>query len=111
MTMDSSGTTIVRGSCPQDCPDTCAFLYHVKDEKLVDVTGDPEHPMTRGGLCVKLKNFAEHHYHPDRLLHPMKRTGPKSVFEKAGSAHGQRLTSVAQAAMMMRVSATAVSCS
>ena len=77
MTMDSSGTTIVRGSCPQDCPDTCAFLYHVKDEKLVDVTGDPEHPMTRGGLCVKLKNFAEHHYHPDRLLHPMKRTGPK----------------------------------
>ncbi len=75
--MDSSETTIVRGSCPQDCPDTCAFLYHVKDEKLVAVTGDPDHPMTRGGLCVKLKNFAEHHYHPDRLLHPMKRMGPK----------------------------------
>ena len=36
---------------------------------------------------------------------------PKSVFEKARSAHGHRLTSVAQAAMMMRVSATAVSCS
>ena len=72
-----SETTIVRGSCPQDCPDTCAFLYHVQDEKLVAVTGDPDHPMTRGGLCVKLKNFAEHHYHPDRLLHPMKRTGPK----------------------------------
>ena len=77
MTMDSSETTIVRGACPQDCPDTCAFLYHVKDEKLVEVTGDPDHPMTRGGLCVKLKNFAEHHYHPDRLMHPMKRTGPK----------------------------------
>ena len=73
----TSETTIVRGACPQDCPDTCAFLYHVKDEKLVAVTGDPDHPMTRGGLCVKLNNFAEHHYHPDRLLHPMKRTGPK----------------------------------
>jgi anaerobic selenocysteine-containing dehydrogenase len=73
----SSETHIVRGACPQDCPDTCAFLYHVKDDKLVEVTGDPDHPMTRGGLCVKLKNFAEHHYHPDRLLYPMKRTGPR----------------------------------
>jgi anaerobic selenocysteine-containing dehydrogenase len=68
---------IVRGACPQDCPDTCAFLYHVEDGKLVEVTGDPEHPMTRGGLCVKLKDFAEHHYNPDRILYPMRRTGPK----------------------------------
>jgi anaerobic selenocysteine-containing dehydrogenase len=70
-------TRIVRGACPQDCPDTCAMLYHVEDGKLVEVTGDPDHPMTRGGLCVKLKNFAEHHYNPDRLLYPMKRVGPK----------------------------------
>ncbi len=69
--------TTVRGACPQDCPDTCAFIYHVQDGRLVNVTGDRDHPMTRGGLCVKLNNFAEHHYHPDRLLHPMKRTGPK----------------------------------
>ncbi|HSV72087.1 MAG TPA: molybdopterin-dependent oxidoreductase [Methylibium sp.] len=77
MSVHSSETQVVRGACPQDCPDTCAFLYHVEDGKLVEVTGDPEHPMTRGGLCVKLKNFAEHHYNPDRLLYPMKRTGPK----------------------------------
>ncbi|MDJ0514188.1 MAG: molybdopterin-dependent oxidoreductase [Methyloceanibacter sp.] len=77
MSTHVSETKIVRGACPQDCPDTCAFLYHVEDGKLVEVTGDPDHPMTRGGLCVKLKNFAEHHYNPDRLLHPMKRVGPK----------------------------------
>lgn len=70
-------TRIVRGACPQDCPDTCAFLYHVEDGRLVDVTGDPDHPMTRGGLCVKLNNYAEHHYNPSRLLHPLKRVGPK----------------------------------
>lgn len=46
---------IVRGACPHDCPDTCAMLYHVEDGKLVDVQGDPNHPMTRGGLCVKVK--------------------------------------------------------
>jgi anaerobic selenocysteine-containing dehydrogenase len=77
MSKHNSELRVVRGACPQDCPDTCAFLYHVEDGKLVEVTGDPDHPMTRGGLCVKLKNFADHHYNPDRLLHPMKRVGPK----------------------------------
>lgn len=86
MSTHLSDTRIVRGACPQDCPDTCAFLYHVEDGKLVEVTGDPEHPMTRGGLCVKLKDFAEHHYNPERLLYPMKRTGPKGSgqFERIG---------------------------
>jgi hypothetical protein len=35
----------------------------------------------------------------------------KCAFEKAAFVHGHRLTSVAQAAMTMRVSATSVSCS
>jgi anaerobic selenocysteine-containing dehydrogenase len=77
MSVISAETKTVRGACPQDCPDTCAFIYHVEDGKLVEVTGDPDHPMTRGGLCVKLKDFAEHHYNPDRILYPMKRVGPK----------------------------------
>ena len=77
MATQTSEEKIVRGACAQDCPDTCAFLYTVEDDKLIDVRGDPDHPMTRGGLCVKLKDFAEHHYNPDRLLHPMKRVGPK----------------------------------
>jgi anaerobic selenocysteine-containing dehydrogenase len=77
MARPTGETKIVRGACPQDCPDTCAFLYHVQDGRLVEVTGDPDHPMTRGGLCVKLKTYAEHHYHPERLLHPLMRVGPK----------------------------------
>jgi len=77
MSVHSAKTKTVRGACPQDCPDTCAFIYHVEDGKLVEVTGDPAHPMTRGGLCVKLKDFAEHHYNPDRILYPMKRVGSK----------------------------------
>ena len=73
--------TIVRGACPHDCPDTCAMLYHVEDGKLVDVKGDPDHPMTRGGLCVKVKNFHEHHYQSDRLMYPMRRVGAKGAGE------------------------------
>jgi anaerobic selenocysteine-containing dehydrogenase len=86
MSVHAAETKTVRGACPQDCPDTCAFIYHVEDGKLVEVTGDPAHPMTRGGLCVKLKDFAEHHYNPDRILYPMKRVGPKGSgkYERIG---------------------------
>ena len=65
------------GACPHDCPDTCAMVYEVEDGKLVEVRGNKEHPMTRGTLCVKLKDFHDHHANPDRLMYPLRRTGPK----------------------------------
>ncbi len=74
--MNTEATTI-KGACPQDCPDTCAFIYTVKDGKLIDVKGDPNHPVTRGRLCIKLNDFTAHHYNHDRILYPMRRTGPK----------------------------------
>ncbi len=71
------GVKTFHGGCPHDCPDTCSMEYHVQDGKLLKVTGNKEHPMTRGGLCVKLKDYEKRHYHPDRLLYPMKRIGAK----------------------------------
>ena len=65
------------GACPHDCPDTCAMIYEVEDGKLVEVQGNKEHPMTRGTLCVKLKDFHDHHANPDRLIYPLRRVGPK----------------------------------
>ncbi len=65
------------GACPHDCPDTCSMLFEVKGGELLSVRGNPDHPMTRGGLCVKLKDYEKRHYHPDRVLYPMKRVGPK----------------------------------
>ena len=65
------------GGCPHDCPDTCSMVFEVEDGKLVGVKGNPDHPMTRGGLCVKLKDYEKRHYHPDRVLYPLRRTGPK----------------------------------
>ena len=65
------------GACPHDCPDTCAMVFDIEDGKVIGVRGNKDHPMTRGGLCVKLKDYEKRHYHPDRLLYPMRRTGPK----------------------------------
>jgi anaerobic selenocysteine-containing dehydrogenase len=39
--------------------------------------GDPDHPITRGWLCAKVRPYLDHVYHPGRLLHPLRRVGPK----------------------------------
>ena len=77
--LKDSAIKTFHGGCPHDCPDTCSMVYHVKDEKLIAVKGNADHPMTRGGLCVKLNDYEKRHYHPDRLLYPMKRVGPKGT--------------------------------
>ena len=82
----SENTKKFHGGCPHDCPDTCSMVYEVEDGKLKSVKGNPDHPMTRGGLCVKLKDYEKRHYHPDRVLYPQRRVGPK------GSMQFERIT-------------------
>jgi anaerobic selenocysteine-containing dehydrogenase len=69
--------TQVRAACPHDCPDTCALLVTVEDGVATEVKGDPEHPTTAGVLCTKVSRYVERTYHPDRLLHPLRRVGKK----------------------------------
>jgi anaerobic selenocysteine-containing dehydrogenase len=70
-------TTIIHGACPHDCPDTCAMLTQVEDGRATRVSGDPNHPPTRGFLCTKVTRYLERVYSPDRLLYPMRRVGAK----------------------------------
>ena len=75
--MTTGATRIVRGACPHDCPDTCALLVTVEDGRAVKVNGDPDHPTTHGALCTKVSRYTERVYHPERVLHPLKRVGRK----------------------------------
>ncbi|MBR1225158.1 molybdopterin-dependent oxidoreductase [Bradyrhizobium sp. AUGA SZCCT0176] len=77
MTEQTRDKQVFFGGCPHDCPDTCAMIYTVEEGRLSNVRGNPAHPITRGGLCVKLNDFADHHYNADRVLYPLKRNGPK----------------------------------
>jgi anaerobic selenocysteine-containing dehydrogenase len=84
---ESTPISFVRGACPHDCPDTCAWTVTVDNGRAVELRGDPDHPFTRGGLCAKVNRFLEDRtYNPDRLLHPLRRTGPKGSgeFEPVG---------------------------
>ncbi|MGC1388832.1 MAG: molybdopterin oxidoreductase family protein [Steroidobacteraceae bacterium] len=75
--MTPAPVTIIKGACPHDCPDTCALEVHVKDGVALKVTGSSEHGPTAGVLCTKVARYTERTYHPDRLLHPLRRVGKK----------------------------------
>ncbi|MCT9124096.1 molybdopterin-containing oxidoreductase family protein [Cupriavidus gilardii] len=89
-------TRIVRAACPHDCPDSCALLVTVEDGRAVKVAGDPDHPGTQGVLCTKVSRYTERTYHPDRLLSPMKRVGPKGSGQFAAIGWDEALDIVAQ---------------
>ena len=82
----TSNTMQIRGACPHDCPDTCSLLTTVENGVAIKVQGNPEHPQTGGVLCNKVSRYTERTYHPDRLLYPQKRVGPK------GSGQFKRVT-------------------
>jgi anaerobic selenocysteine-containing dehydrogenase len=66
-----------RSVCPLDCPDTCSVLLDVVGNRVVALRGNPDHPMTQGFACVKMAKYPERQNHPDRLLVPQRRVGPK----------------------------------
>ncbi len=79
---DAASSTVrtvrtVRGVCPHDCPDTCALLVTVEDGVATRVQGNPAHTPTHGVLCTKVSRYTERSYHPERVLTPLKRSGPK----------------------------------
>jgi len=73
----------LRSVCPYDCPDTCGLLVEVVDGRAVSVTGDPQHPITRGLLCPKMLHYEDTVHSPRRLATPLLRTGPKGSGEFA----------------------------
>ncbi|KGM45664.1 molybdopterin oxidoreductase family protein [Neobacillus niacini] len=68
---------VFKSVCPLDCPDQCGLLIHKVDGKVVKVDGDPDHPVTKGNICNKVRHMAERLYDENRLKYPMKRVGPK----------------------------------
>src|SRR5437764_1556334 len=77
---------IRRSVCALDCPDCCSLLVTIENGRGTKLRGNPDHPVTRGCLCGKVAQYLEREYHPDRLLYPQRRAGPK------GSGRFERIT-------------------
>jgi anaerobic selenocysteine-containing dehydrogenase len=91
-----AAVTTVRAACPHDCPDTCAMRVTVQDGRAIRVQGDPEHPTTHGALCTKVSRYPERTYHADRVLHPLRRVGPKGSGQFEQVSWDQALGDIAQ---------------
>ena len=74
-------------ACPHDCPSTCALEVEVlPGGKVGRFRGAADHPYTRGVLCTKVARYADRVHAENRLMYPMRRTGPK------GSGQFERIT-------------------
>src|SRR5712691_9231215 len=69
---------IRHSTCPHDCPSACALDVEVIDGSAIGrVRGSKLQSYTAGVVCAKVARYAERTHHADRLMHPMRRTGPK----------------------------------
>lgn len=69
----------IKSNCPRDCYDGCGIIINKVDDKIQQVLGDPEHPVSRGRLCSKCALAYNGVWLDEqaRLLYPMKRIGTK----------------------------------
>ncbi|HQV58128.1 MAG TPA: molybdopterin-dependent oxidoreductase, partial [Ilumatobacteraceae bacterium] len=81
---------VINGTCPHDCPDSCGWQVTVTgsngDRRAVQMRGNPDHPFSQGELCPKVNRYLDRVYDERRILHPLRRVGPK------GSGDYERIT-------------------
>jgi anaerobic selenocysteine-containing dehydrogenase len=69
---------IRHSTCPHDCPSACALDIEVIDNSTIGrVRGSKLQSYTAGVVCAKVARYAERIHHPDRLMFPQFRVGPK----------------------------------
>ena len=78
-TWEENGYKVVRSIARSGpgCHEGCGVLLFVKDGRLVKVEGDPGNPFNKGRLCPRCLALPQVVYHPDRLRHPLRRTGKR----------------------------------
>jgi len=64
-----------------ECAASCGIEVRQIDGRLVKVEGNPEHPMSQGGLCARGQAIPQAMYHPDRIQTPLEKQGDGSWTE------------------------------
>ncbi len=82
--------------CPHDCPSACALEIECLDDSTIGkVHGAKDNSFTLGVICSKVANYAQRVHHPERLKHPMIRTGKKGSGDFREASWDEALTLVA----------------
>lgn len=67
---------IVPGGC-NICFNCCPTHYHIKDRKVIRVTGNEDDPLWKGKICPKSQFLVQLHNSTNRLTQPLKRIGAR----------------------------------
>ncbi len=81
----SDGDSIKRLICTF-CNCNCGVLAHVREGKIVRITGNPDNAISGGYVCRRIKYAIKWLYHPEQLKYPLKRLGAR------GENKWQRIT-------------------
>jgi anaerobic selenocysteine-containing dehydrogenase len=89
---------VVPSVCPHDCTSTCALEVERLDARTIGrIRGSQRNTYTAGVICEKVGRYAERVHHPDRLLYPLRRVGPKGSRQFARISWDEALDTVADA--------------
>src|SRR5262245_54197873 len=94
----AAGEAVVTSTCGHNCGGRCVVNAHVRDGRIAKISTDPrkwtpELPPLHA--CVRGFGQAERVNHPDRLMHPLRRTGPRGSGEFARVSWDEALDEVA----------------
>ena len=87
----------IKTNCPRDCYDGCGIVVELEDGKRPRVSGDPDHPVSRGALCGKCGVAYNGVFQDEsvRLKTPLRRTGPKGSGEFEPTSWDEALSEIA----------------
>ena len=87
---------IRHSTCPHDCPSACALDVEVIEGRSIGrVRGSKLQTYTAGVVCAKVARYAERIHHPERLMYPLRRTGPKGSGQFARISWDEALDEIA----------------
>ncbi len=84
---------IYKSAC-RACIASCGVLVHVRDGRVIKIEGNPESPMSKGGVCAKGLSGIQALYHPMRNKYPMKRVGERGTNEWERMSWDDALTEI-----------------
>jgi Fe-S-cluster-containing dehydrogenase component len=87
------GTWTIFATTCRECPAGCGMHVRCRGGRVVKPEGNPNHPVSRGGLCPRGQSAPQGLYDPDRVRRPLKRKGPHGPHgpKEAGDASARPL--------------------
>ena len=89
-------TQQIKTFCRRFCSATCGIVVTIENGIIKSVKGDPDSEFNKGTICPKGRSIPELIYHPDRIKHPLRRTGGKGNGSWERMSKDEAMETVAQ---------------